>query len=345
MKQKRRMDVIARIFLLASWSQELACGMGAHLSIISEIEEALEGRGSSTCSGVRQTWSLRPSPSRNGSETFGPVPFLIFSYGNSIFRIDLEGTNHEQLVTDAGISVIMDFHYNKGRIYWVDLARQLLQSVLLNGTRQERICNIERNVSGMAINWINEELIWSNQEEGVITVTDMKGNNSRVLLGTLKSPANIAVDPVERLLFWSSEAAGSLHRADLNGVEEKVLLETSGKITAVSLDVLEKRLFWIQYDREGDNSRVCSSDYDGGSVRCCKHLTQHNLVAVSLFGDRIFYSTWRKQTIEIADKYTGKDVVRINLSRSFAPPAGIKAVHPLMQPEADGGAQASGESS
>lgn len=50
----------------------------------------------------------------------------------------------------------------------------------------------------MAINWINEELIWSNQEEGVITVTDMKGNNSRVLLGTLKSPANVAVDPVER---------------------------------------------------------------------------------------------------------------------------------------------------
>lgn len=77
-----------------------------------------------------------------------------------------------------------------------------------------------------------------------------------------------------RLLFWSSEAAGSLHRADLNGVEEKVLLQTSGKITAVSLDVLEKQLFWIQYDREGNNSRVCSSDYDGGSVRCCKHLTQ-----------------------------------------------------------------------
>uniref|UniRef100_A0A9L0S839 Pro-epidermal growth factor n=1 Tax=Equus caballus TaxID=9796 RepID=A0A9L0S839_HORSE len=292
---------------------------------------------------ARPRWDCPAGPpsGKGHSPCVGPVPFLIFSYGNSIFRIDLEGTNHEQLVTDAGISVIMDFHYNKGRIYWVDLARQLLQSVLLNGTRQERICNIERNVSGMAINWINEELIWSNQEEGVITVTDMKGNNSRVLLGTLKSPANIAVDPVERLLFWSSEAAGSLHRADLNGVEEKVLLETSGKITAVSLDVLEKRLFWIQYDREGDNSRVCSSDYDGGSVRCCKHLTQHNLVAVSLFGDRIFYSTWRKQTIEIADKYTGKDVVRINLSRSFAPPAGIKAVHPLMQPEADGGAQAS----
>nr|KAF6499879.1 epidermal growth factor [Molossus molossus] len=278
----------------------------------------------------------------NGNATcVGPAPFLIFSHQNSIFRIDLEGTNHEKLVTDAGVSVIMDFHYSKERIYWVDLERQLLQRVFLNGTRQERVCNIEKNVSGMAINWINEELIWSNQQEGIITVTDMKGNNSRVLLSTLKYPANVAVDPVERLIFWSSEVAGSLHRADLSGVGVKSLLEMSENITAVSLDVLAKRLFWVQYDREGSNSRICSCDYDGGSVHFSKHLTQHNLFAMSLFGDRIFYSTWRKKTIWIANKHTGRDMVRINLNSSSAPPGGIKVVHPLAQPEAEHGARES----
>uniref|UniRef100_A0A671E557 Pro-epidermal growth factor n=1 Tax=Rhinolophus ferrumequinum TaxID=59479 RepID=A0A671E557_RHIFE len=282
------------------------------------------------------------SPSGNGNSTcVGPAPFLIFSHRNSIFRIDLEGTNHEKLVTDAGVSVIMDFHYNKGRIYWVDLERQLLQSVFLNGTRQERVCNIEKNVSGMAINWINEELIWSNQQEGIITVTDMKGNNSRVLLSTLKYPANVAVDPVERFIFWSSDVTGSLHRAHLGGMEEKILLETSEKITAVSLDVLDKRLFWVQYNSERSNSRICSCDYDGGSVHFSKYLTQPNLFAISLFGDRIFYSTWRKKTIWIANKYTGKDMVKINLNPSIVPPGGIKVVHPLVQPKAEGDAWAS----
>ncbi|PNI53666.1 EGF isoform 3 [Pan troglodytes] len=272
----------------------------------------------------------------NGNSTcVGPAPFLIFSHGNSIFRIDTEGTNYEQLVVDAGVSVIMDFHYNEKRIYWVDLERQLLQRVFLNGSRQERVCNIEKNVSGMAINWINEEVIWSNQQEGIITVTDMKGNNSHVLLSALKYPANIAVDPVERFIFWSSEVAGSLYRADLDGVGVKALLETSEKITAVSLDVLDKRLFWIQYNREGSNSLICSCDYDGGSVHISKHPTQHNLFAMSLFGDRIFYSIWKMKTIWIANKHTGKDMVRINLHSPFVPPGELKVVHPLAQPKAE----------
>uniref|UniRef100_A0A2K6FKY5 Pro-epidermal growth factor n=1 Tax=Propithecus coquereli TaxID=379532 RepID=A0A2K6FKY5_PROCO len=271
----------------------------------------------------------------------GPAPFLIFSHGNSIFRIDLEGTNHERLVADAGPSVIMDFHYNEERIYWVDLERQLLQRVFLNGSRQERVCNIEKNISGMAINWINEEVIWSNQQEGIITVTDMKGNNSHVLLSALKYPANIAIDPVARLLFWSSERAGSLHRADLRGVDVKTLLETSQTITAMSLDVLAKRLFWVQHGREGSDSRICSCDYDGGSVRLSKYQTQHNVFAMSLFGDRVFYSTRKTKTIWIADRRTGKDMVRISLDPSFVPPGELKVVHPLIRPTAQDGAQES----
>ncbi|GAB5570566.1 pro-epidermal growth factor precursor [Prionailurus iriomotensis] len=286
---------------------------------------------------VLQGWdcSEGSSSGKGNSTCVGPEPFLIFSHGGSIFRIDLDGTNYEQLVADAGVSVIMDFHYYKERLYWVDLERQLLQRVFLNGTRQETVCNIEKNVSGMAINWINEELIWSNQQEGIITVTDMKGNNSRVLLSALKYPANVAIDPVERV-------AGSLHRADLNGVEVKILLETSERITAVSLDVLDKRLFWIQNNRDGSNSYICSCNYDGGSVHFNKHLTQHSLLAMSLFGDRIFYSTWKKKTIWIANKHTGKDMVRINLNPSFVPPGGIKVVHPLLQPKAESDAWAPG---
>ncbi|KAL0594411.1 Pro-epidermal growth factor, partial [Plecturocebus cupreus] len=131
------------------------------------------------------------------------------------------------------------------------------------------------------------------------------------------------------------KVAGSLHRADLDGVEVKALLETSEKITAVSLDVLDKRLFWIQYNREGSNSLICSCDYDGGSVQMSKRHTQYNLFAMSLFGDHIFYSTWKTKTIWIANKYTGKDMVKMNINPSFVPPGELRVVHPLTQPKAE----------
>ncbi|XP_059122206.1 pro-epidermal growth factor [Peromyscus eremicus] len=281
-------------------------------------------------------------PKRSPASTcVGPAPFLIFSHGNSISRIDPEGTNHQQLVVDAGTSVILDFHYKEERLYWVDLERQLLQRVFLNGSRQETVCHVEKNVSGMAINWVDEEVLWADQQEGIITVTDMKGNRSHVLLSSLKQPANVAVDPMERLIFWSSEVAGSLHRAGLSGVDVRTLLETPERIRALTLDVLDKRLFWVQDSREGRHAFIRSCDYGGGSVHLLKHQTQHSLFTMALFGDRIFYSTLKKKAIWIANKHTGRDMVRINLNPSSVPSGELKIVHPRVQPRAEDGAQRS----
>ncbi|EGW10408.1 Pro-epidermal growth factor, partial [Cricetulus griseus] len=203
------------------------------------------------------------------------------------------------------------------------------------------VCHVEKNVSGMAINWVDEEILWADQQEGVITVTDMKGNSSHVLLNSLKQPGNVAVDPTERLIFWSSEVAGRLHRADLSGVEVKTLLETPERIVVLTLDVLDKRLFWVQDSGEGRQAHICSCDYDGGSVHLLKHQTQHGLFTMALFGDRIFYSTLKTKAIWIANKHTGKDMVRINLNPSFLPPGELKVVHPRVQPGTKDGARGS----
>ena len=58
---------------------------------------------------------------------------------------------------------------------------------------------------------------------------------------------------------------------------------------------------------------------------CC---FRHNLLAASFFGDCIFYSTWKKKTIWIANKHTGKDMVKITLNSLFVPPVELKwSVH------------------
>lgn len=74
------------------------------------------------------------------------------------------------------------------------------------------------------------------------------------------------------------------------------------------------------------------------------HFFRHSVFAMSVFGDRIFYSTWKKTAIWIASRLTGQDMVSLNLKPSFTPPGQLKVVHPLVQPTAGDKVQDSGES-
>uniref|UniRef100_A0A8C3SPG9 Pro-epidermal growth factor n=1 Tax=Chelydra serpentina TaxID=8475 RepID=A0A8C3SPG9_CHESE len=284
-----------------------------------------------------QHWNC-PRGYRLGNENstcIDPAPFLIFSHGNAIFRIDREGTNHERLVANAGVSVLIDFHYKEEKMYWVDSEKGLLQRVYLNGTKQERLCYVEKGVSGFAINWINQDILWANHHKATIEATDMNGNNSRVLLNNVGHPTSIAVDPGKRFIFWSSDGAlSSVHRAILDGTDVRSVLRTTEQIKTISLDFIDMRLFWIQYNSEEDVSRIGSCDYNGGSIHLPKHSARHNLFGISLFAEHFYYSESKTGTIRRASKFTGKVIVTISLKPSLLPPAEIKVVHPFKQPGA-----------
>ncbi|XP_058886616.1 pro-epidermal growth factor isoform X2 [Acipenser ruthenus] len=261
-----------------------------------------------------------------------PVPYLIFSHGNAIFRIDREGTNHKRLVTNTGISVLLDFHYNEERIYWVDSDKGLVQRVFMNGTKREKVCSVGNGISGFTLNWIQKSIIWTNHQKGSIEVADIDGRNSRVLLENVSQPSSITVDPNQRFIFWISDGlVPSINRANVDGGKVITVLSTTEKVKTLSLDFIDKRLFWVQYGVD-DESAIGSCDYNGDAVHIMKQLTQSQPFGMSLFAEYIYYSELKTGTIRRASKYTGKDVVVINPKPSFLPPADVKVVHPLKQP-------------
>ncbi|NXI92150.1 EGF factor, partial [Psophia crepitans] len=264
-----------------------------------------------------------------------PAPFLLFSHGNAIFRIDTEGTNHERLVADTGQSTLMDFHYTEEKVYWVDSERQLLQRIHLNGTKQERLCYIDRGISGFAIDWINQDILWANRQKATIEATDINGKKRRVLLRDVGHPTKITIDAEQRLLFWSSDGTvSSIHRMSLSGSDVRNVLRTTEKIKAISLDLVDRRLYWIQHDHRKEISHIGSSDYYGRAVRLLKNSVRHQLLGMSLFAEYLYYSELKSGMIWRANKYTGKVLVTISLKPSFFPPVEIKVVHPFKQPGA-----------
>ncbi|NXL31921.1 EGF factor, partial [Glaucidium brasilianum] len=264
-----------------------------------------------------------------------PAPFLLFSHGNAIFRIDTEGTNHERLVADTGQSTLMDFHYTEEKLYWVDSERRLLQRIHLNGTKRERLCYIDKGISGFAVDWINQDILWANRQKSTIEATDMNGKKRRVLLRDVGRPTKIIIDAEQRLLFWSSDGTvSSIHRVSLSGSDVRNVLRTTERIKAISLDLVDTRLYWIQHDHRKEISHIASCNYDGGAVRLLKNSVRHQLLGMSLFAEHLYYSELKSGMIWRANKYTGKVVVTISLKPSFFPPVEIKVVHPFKQPGA-----------
>nr|XP_033811318.1 pro-epidermal growth factor isoform X3 [Geotrypetes seraphini] len=260
-----------------------------------------------------------------------PEPFLIFSHKDAIFRIDRDGTNHRKLVSSAGKSVMLDFHYEEETVYWVDSEKGILQRVFLNGTKREVMSFVEKGISGFAIDWINKIILWANEQKGTIESTDMKGKNSRVLLH-LAHPTSLAVDPVERFIFWSSGITPSgIHKATMDGARPTALFRVPAKVQTLTVDLMERRIFWIQYDA-ADFSSIGSCNYDSSAPHLLKYSRQYHIIGLSLFADHAYFSEWKTGTVQRVNKYTGEEIVKMSLTPSQLPPAEVKVVHSLKQP-------------
>uniref|UniRef100_A0A803XP43 Pro-epidermal growth factor n=1 Tax=Meleagris gallopavo TaxID=9103 RepID=A0A803XP43_MELGA len=329
---------------LQHWNCPNGYRLRSESSACVDIDECLEGglgTCGQTCTNVPGSYFCSCLPGytldidRRSCYVNDPAPFLLFHHGSAIYRIDTEGTNHERLVDDAGPSGLIDFHYTEEKVYWVDSEKRLLQRIHLNGTKRERLCYIDKGISGFAIDWINQDILWANRQKATIEATDMNGKKRRVLLRHIGRPTKIAIDAEQRILFWSSDGTvSSIYRVFLNGSDVRNILRTTEKIKAISLDFVDVRLYWIQHDHGNEISHIGSCDYEGGAVHLLRSSGRYQLLGMSLFADHLYYSELMSGTVRTANKYTGKVVVTISLKPSLFPPVEIKVVHPFKQPGA-----------
>ncbi|KAM3937480.1 pro-epidermal growth factor [Leptodactylus fuscus] len=272
-----------------------------------------------------------PYLGNNQSACNGPTPLLLFSRGNNILSIDIDGTNLKTIVGSAGPSALLDFDLQEERLYWLDPNRGSIQRIFLNKTKRERMRAAVQGATRFTVDWKNKNIFWSNQQKGTIEWTDMSGKKARTLLRGLVHPTFISVDPVEGLLFWTSGRLVSvIQKSNLNETAIISVNEMRGDIKAFALDTAAKQIYWI-LSKQGESS-IGTCTYYGDSITIIKkigHSTRQSSWGLSLFSDHIYYTERKSSAIRTLNKYTGKETVIITLKPSMADITDIKIVPQL----------------
>lgn len=66
-----------------------------------------------------------------------PEPYLIFGHGKGIYRMDLDGGNRKRLVAGVGNSILLDFNYQEGRVYWADRTTGVVYKAAMDGAQRQ----------------------------------------------------------------------------------------------------------------------------------------------------------------------------------------------------------------
>uniref|UniRef100_A0A4W5JGK8 Epidermal growth factor n=1 Tax=Hucho hucho TaxID=62062 RepID=A0A4W5JGK8_9TELE len=246
--------------------------------------------------------------------------------------MDLDGGNQKRVVTGVGNSILLDFHYTEGRVYWADKKTGVIYKAAMDGTQRQKLHSSEKGISGLAVDWVHNFVIWTSGEMGTIKRVDTNGKNERTLLSHLSQPISIAVAPNDRFIFWLSDGiTPSIQRSEVEGEMITTVLKIPERLGGLSVDRMDKRLFWVQFSLEGE-SAIGSCDYNGNVINV---IDQSQSLGMSVFLEQVYYTDMRSRTIRQVNKYSGGEAENISLKRMTHPPTAVKVVHPLSQPVED----------
>ena len=117
------------------------------------------------------------------------------STSTEIVALDFVSVTSHAIVSGSRV-VAVDVHFSLGYIFWSDVAEFKLKRSCIDGTNVTIINNNVGVCDGLAVEWMTSQLYWTDTTNDSIWVSDLEGNNPRILVYTgLDEPRGIALDP------------------------------------------------------------------------------------------------------------------------------------------------------
>ena len=128
-----------------------------------------------------------------------PEAFLIFSASREIHRLSLDTYSGDKRVPFVGVrdAMSLDFSIKDMRIYWSDLILKGINRGFINGSEWEQLIGVDVEApEGIAVDWIAENLYWTDSKLHKIEVARLDGQHRRTLIyKDIWEPKAVTLDP------------------------------------------------------------------------------------------------------------------------------------------------------
>ncbi|XP_019488618.1 PREDICTED: low-density lipoprotein receptor-related protein 1B-like, partial [Hipposideros armiger] len=232
----------------------------------------------------------------------------------------------------------LDFHAETNYIYFADTTSFLIGRQKIDGTERETILKDDLdNVEGIAVDWIGNNLYWTNDGyRKTINVARLeKASQSRktLLEGEMSHPRGIVLDPVNGWMYWTDweedeidDSVGRIEKAWMDGFKRQIFV-TSKMLwpNGLTLDFHTNTLYWCDayYDHiekvflNGTHRKIV---YSGKELNHPFGLSHH--------GNYVFWTDYMNGSIFQLDLITNE----VTLLRHERPPLfGLQIYDPRKQ--------------
>ncbi|XP_054274081.1 low-density lipoprotein receptor-related protein 1-like [Macrosteles quadrilineatus] len=214
-----------------------------------------------------------PDPA-DSTKCVGTEEFLLYSINWEVKGLSLESNHTDSQVlgpiSRVSMATSIDFHAGSDYIYWADSDHGTVTRIHRDGTGREAVVEHFETMdsvpvdwlTGLAVDWIADNLYWTDPKLNVIEVSRADGSSRFVVVpGGLDTPHSLALDPARGLLFWSDIGkTPRISRAGLDGSNVMTVLTlSSGSINDIALDLDEGKVYWC----DSSSDVIERVNYDG----------------------------------------------------------------------------------
>ncbi|KAM7407483.1 hypothetical protein PAMA_003284 [Pampus argenteus] len=250
-------------------------------------------------------------------------PFLVVVRDSIIYGISLnpDDKSNDAMVPVAGLrnGYDVDFDDSEQTIYWVEHPGEI-HRVKSDGTNRTEFAPaaILGSPVGLALDWITENLYYTNPATQSIEVLKLRGevqyrktlitnNGSPTGAG---SPVGIAVDPARGKLYWTDQGTESgipakVASADMDGLNPVTLFTNNlDHIEFLTVDIQENKLYWAVTS----TGMIERGDPDGSNRITIVTGLSHPW-GVAVYQNYLYFTDRDFEVIERVDKSTGANRV------------------------------------